>query len=703
MIGMPSPDRERMDALSEAIAGVLRRMEGLERRLDRVETAVRIPAPRPVEPAPLTPAPPVPVIIAEPPAPEPTAPPVSGIPQPPESDLPRSFETRMRLTWVNRIGVVTLVLGVAFFFKYAADNHWIGETGRVLLGAGAGLAALVVADRLWRRGQATFSQGVSGAGIAILYVSYYAAFSLYRILPYAAAFALMALNTAGAAALSLRYASPAMAALGLAGGYLTPLVLTTGANLPWAFFGYIFVLDAGAVLLSRLRRWRFLEVFSFAATALLYFVWVGQAFAPEHRPAAVVYALAFYALFATRNMQGLAICTQFFAAISLLAVCHGKPLDFLPVMLGVTVAGLAVADVRGWSMLPPAALAAFWLLYGIGHEGFQTAAAPQTIAGLLLPVFLVFLAWVPWRVLGRGLEARGGDLVLLALNGPSFFAACYALLDSAHHEWMGTLAVVMALIQIGAAAAIRRSVRADWRAAQLSLGIALGFLVLAAPIQFSGFRITIAWALEGAAMAWIASRIAKPHLLLASFAVLFLVLIRLLAVDAFLYSRPGTHALLWNLRLFTFVAGAVAMCLAANWSRPARSAVGPYIAGHVVLLWGLGIEVLDWAVRTAPLADLSSIESASMSILLAAYAVLLVALGVARRSVLDRVLGLGLIAVVVAKLYLYDVWLIGRMYRVAAFGALGIFLLATSYLYSRFRETIESWWRDRPDNIRDDD
>jgi uncharacterized membrane protein len=70
---------------------------------------------------------------------------------------------------------------------------------------------------------------------------------------------------------------------------------------------------------------------------------------------------------------------------------------------------------------------------------------------------------------------------------------------------------------------------------------------------------------------------------------------------------------------------------------------------------------------------------------MATYAVALVAWGVYRRSYYDRALGLALTILVIAKLYLRDVWLIGRVYRVAAFILLGGLLLAMSYLYSRYR------------------
>jgi len=112
------------------------------------------------------------------------------------------------------------------------------------------------------------------------------------------------------------------------------------------------------------------------------------------------------------------------------------------------------------------------------------------------------------------------------------------------------------------------------------------------------------------------------------------------------------------------------------------------------MIWVLMLEVLGWAARATSAENLTNLQSTSMSILLAAYSVLLVALGVAVRSALNRILGLGLIGAVVLKLYFYDVWLISRMYRVAAFAGLGVLLLVTSYLYSRYRSSIEDWWRD---------
>jgi len=166
-------------------------------------------------------------------------------------------------------------------------------------------------------------------------------------------------------------------------------------------------------------------------------------------------------------------------------------------------------------------------------------------------------------------------------------------------------------------------------------------------------------------------------------------------VDAWMYSSPASYDLIGNARFLTFLIAAASFGAAAYWTRAGWEALVLYLGGHYVMLWGLGLEALGWVARNASPENLRSAQSAAVSILLACYAVLLVGAGVMYGSALNRILGLGLIGVVVAKLYLYDVWLLVRIYRIAAFGVLGALLLLTSYVYSRNRASIENWWNER--------
>src|SRR5882672_4257988 len=190
---MPSPESERMDALSEALARMVRRQDMTDRRLADIEKALNIARAAEPEPAPRpAPPPPPPRMEVPPPLPE---------PPPPQSSAP-GLETQLGLNWINRVAAVTLALFVAFVFKYAVDSAWIGPGGRVGLGVLVGLAVLGIADRTWRRGQKTYAQGISGLGIAILYLSFYSSFGFYHLIAPGFAFVLMVVTTAMAGALA---------------------------------------------------------------------------------------------------------------------------------------------------------------------------------------------------------------------------------------------------------------------------------------------------------------------------------------------------------------------------------------------------------------------------------------------------------------------------------------------------------------------
>jgi uncharacterized membrane protein len=170
--------------------------------------------------------------------------------------------------------------------------------------------------------------------------------------------------------------------------------------------------------------------------------------------------------------------------------------------------------------------------------------------------------------------------------------------------------------------------------------------------------------------------------------VLALVLVRLFVLDIFIYSRSSQYSTLVNTRFLTFAASTAALWLAARFLEKAPGAVVAYIAGHAVFLVGLGLEIGGWVSRNIVPDDQSGVQIIAISVMLTIYAVILVVIGVRTRAAIHRILGLALVTLVVAKLYLIDVWVLGRLFRITAFLALGLLLLALSYLYSRFRPAL---------------
>ena len=94
--------------------------------------------------------------------------------------------------WLGRKGlgwmaVVLLLFATAFFLKYAFDNRWVGELGRVSLGIAAGAALCLAGLRLHLRGRRLFGQMLTAAGVALLYLATFGAFGYYHLLPQHAA------------------------------------------------------------------------------------------------------------------------------------------------------------------------------------------------------------------------------------------------------------------------------------------------------------------------------------------------------------------------------------------------------------------------------------------------------------------------------------------------------------------------------------
>lgn len=695
-----------MDALTQAIVGLLQRHDATDERLARIEKALgletagagtRTPPPPAAVQAPRAPEPP--------PSPraEPAVPLVAKAAAPPTEEIPESptgmvLETRVGLTWINRIGAITLVLAAAFFFKYAVDNRWIGEGGRVMLGVLAGFALLGLAERLWRGGQKIYAQGLCGAGIAVVYVALYASFGIYRLLPQGIAFVLMVASTILAGALSLRYAAQAVAALALLGAYATPILLSTGEDRPWFFLSYLLMLNLAALALAWFRAWRPLEILAFAATVFLYGAWLADSDSPGNRLPGTLYAVAYYALFANRDARWLFILSQALALWALWAVWGQGQVVFLAFAAALGAAGLVKSGRPGRPEAVLVTVGSYWLFSALWCSGWSGQPPLALVLSLLTVAYLLFFCWVPWRLLARRVSSGPEDWIAAAINTAFYFSLSYGLLERGYESYRGLFAASVAALHLAMGFRLWTSQPAearDTRAGLFLLGMGLVLLTLAVPIQFSGYRVTMAWALEGAALVWIGVRGSQIRPVWGGVGVFGLVLVRLLFIDAWIYSSATAYRLVGNARFLTFLTATACSWLAARWIRAGRVALSAYAAGHFVLLLGMSLEVLGWVARDTRREDLHSAQSLALSILLALYAVVLVSVGVVLISFVNRVLGLGLIGAVVLKLYLYDVWLVARIHRVVAFAALGALLLLTSYLYSRRRAVIERWWKGR--------
>jgi uncharacterized membrane protein len=423
------------------------RLNALERRLAAIDTRLAG-APGAAPPPPVE----APAPIPEPPAPEPapaaaaasrpeqrTAPPPPP-PPPPEPAAPEiSFEERFGTRWTVWIGGVALALGGIFLVKYSIEAGLIGPKLRLLFGAL--LAAALVAGGEWARRQeqlAGFANVPSAhipgiltaAGTTVAYATVYAAYGLYGFLDPAVAFILLGAVAIATLAAALLH-GPALAALGLVGAYVTPLLIASAAPNYWALYIYLAVVTAAAFALARLRMWLWLAflavAFSFfwtlpgvegsrvdALGAHLFHVVVGYGLV-----AALIVSGLFYGPSAAPGqiepMSCLGVGIQLFAALILVLASRHDPAA-LTVFTLLTVATVAIAwrtDATA-AVVPVAAICAAIVIlrWALAPELAQLIAPPGS-AGAAAPQ-----PWqadvVPHLALGAGFAILFGAAGFLA-------------------------------------------------------------------------------------------------------------------------------------------------------------------------------------------------------------------------------------------------------------------------------------------------
>jgi uncharacterized membrane protein len=200
--------------------------------------------------------------------------------------------------WLNRVAIVALLFGMAFFLRYAFDNDWVGNRGRVAIGLVIGTALLFCSQWLLGRGYTYFSEGITGLGAAVHYLSLYAAYAYYSLVPQWVAFGGMVVVAGAVAAIALGRDSQRIALVALSGGFLTPVLLSTGENRQVELFIYLAILDAGLLALGRARDWRGLEIMSLFATQAYFWGWYTSFYAPEVMGRTAAFATLFFVLFA---------------------------------------------------------------------------------------------------------------------------------------------------------------------------------------------------------------------------------------------------------------------------------------------------------------------------------------------------------------------------------------------------------------------
>ncbi len=180
---------------------------------------------------------------------------------------------------VVRIGIVVLFLGLLFLAKYAVDNSLVPIEIRL---AAIGLTAVALLVVGWRTKAARpgYALTLQGAAVAVLYLTIFAAFKLYHLIDPKIAFAFMLAVCSLSTALALLQNSRAMAVIGFTGGFLVPVLLSTGGGSHIALFSYYALLNIAVLVIAYFKTWRVLSVISFVLTFGIAGMWAQDRYQP---------------------------------------------------------------------------------------------------------------------------------------------------------------------------------------------------------------------------------------------------------------------------------------------------------------------------------------------------------------------------------------------------------------------------------------
>ena len=771
--------RQELASVQEELAEAGRLMGRLQQRLSRLERMTAGSAaqpgagPGPQAPA-STPEPSIPEPAThQPPAPEPAPIPVSErareeaagpaetrqIPPAPAAAAPSGpgpgirvpgidWEQALGRNWLAIIGGIALVVGIGFFLKLAFDNNWIGDTGRVLLGVGLGVVLLGLGELSQRR-VPLWAQPVTASGAIVLYLSLYAAYGLYGLIPAEGAFLGVAAVVVAAGLLSLRYGSIVIAVLGIVGAFLAPVLL--GRDLPdiRLVLAYILLVDLGILGVATFRNWQWFTLLGWAGSYGLFGYWMLEF--PDFGPVMVQVALT-------------GVFLVFAGATTLFHLLWRRrpgPLDLG--LLGVNAGayfGLSMfvlAEYPDWQGIVAFGLAA---LYGLitfaavkrlgGTSELVVTAAAAALVFFAVAIPLQFTGvWitVSWAAQGAALVWAGFRLERWYTRvfglGTLALSAAHLLLTQVEIDLEGfvpvineRVAIFLVVIAGGYAAGILyrhfRDAQREWEkgTAEGLFIAANGLTLLLLGLEIVQYIETLespilgidsgpgrlADSLLGAQLLATTAIITVYGLVLTGVGLVFRLRLarwggvtlmaaaglKLMLVDTFAVSLgPWVFTPALNTPFLVYVLFALALTGVGLWWRRGDYAGqwdwvvprGLAVAVNVVSVWAFSAEIVKYfgamELRTGD--DYISAMNLSLTVFWAVYAIGVIGAGIVMRSAVVRLAGMALLAVPVAKLFVFDVFLLERGYRVAAFVTLGVLLLGTGLVYQRYNAAIRGF------------
>ncbi len=403
-----------------------------------------------------------------------------------EPKLPkRDMEQAVASRWFVWIGGVAMAIGGLLFVKYAYDEGLISPRLQIFLGLILAAALVFAGDWLKRKTPETAESNyvpaaLSAAGLATGFASIYAAYALYELVQSTTAFIGLGLVGLVALGLSLRQ-GPLIAALGLLGSYVTPMIISSLDPSGWGFFPYLLIILAACFAVLRQRPWWWLGYAAIAGSAIWSLLWFEGPFEAVDTLPLGLFALCVGAI-SIFAVKGRAILgSDMGSLLNPIGMAEQLKLG----SAGVLAGSLILAALVFQSDHAPLSLMLFFLgLVAVAALSWfkqgDTVAAPA--AGIL--ALVVLMGWENASFIDWAMDERGMWVSLLGGEAPQFL------------NWM--LFAGLAFTALGIAGVFKKTPSVTWAA--LVAGAAVLF-IFGAWAKVEGLLPDNMWALFGSAAA----------------------------------------------------------------------------------------------------------------------------------------------------------------------------------------------------------
>lgn len=195
-----------------------------------------------------------------------------------------------------RVGLLVMFFGVAFLLKYAAENSNLPIELRFMGAAFGGLALLIFGWRLRIR-KTAYGLLLQGGGIGIIYLTIFAAYSLANLLPSMLTFTLLVFFSMFTVALAVLQNSRSLAIFAVVGGFLAPVLASSGSGNYIGLFSYYGLLNAVVFAVAWYKSWRLLNLIGFVFTFGVYTLWFVFSYQSKMLFPAMAFLLLFFVIY----------------------------------------------------------------------------------------------------------------------------------------------------------------------------------------------------------------------------------------------------------------------------------------------------------------------------------------------------------------------------------------------------------------------